>query len=95
MLFVIFCLDKPGMEEKRQEIMAAHRAYIATNPIKVVMLGPLTSDDGNRSIGSLFIVEAEDRTAVESFQKNDPFVAADLWETNEIRAFSKRVDNRD
>ena len=95
MLFVIFCIDKPDMEEKRREMLAVHQAYMATDPIKVVMLGPLTSDDGNRSIGSLFIVEAENRAAVEAFQKNDPFVAADLWETVEVRAFSKRVDNRD
>jgi hypothetical protein len=94
MLFVIFCIDRPGSADARAATMPAHIDYLATNPIRNVMSGPLTSDDGKSVIGSLYLVEASSRAEVEEFQKNDPLVAADIWETMEVRAFNKRVDNR-
>jgi uncharacterized protein len=94
MLFVIYCIDKPGAEATRAATMQAHRDYLASNPIKVVLSGPLTSDDGERVIGSFFLVEAADRAAVERFQHNDPLYHAGIWETAEVRAFAKRIDNR-
>lgn len=94
MLFTIFCIDKPGVAEKRKAVQNAHRDYLALSSIKLVMSGPLVDDDGETVVGSLYVVEAEDRAEVEAFQKDDPLVAADLWETIEVRAFLKRVDNR-
>ncbi len=46
-------------------------------------------------VGSLYLLEAPNRTAIEEFTKGDPLVAADIWTSIEIRAFNKRVDNRD
>lgn len=95
MLFVIHCIDKPGVESARAAAIADHVAYLATRPIKVVMSGPLTSDDGNRVSGSFFIVDAADRAAVEAFQSADPLYRAGIWAKVDVRAFQKRVDNRD
>jgi len=95
MLFTIHCIDKPGMAEKRKAVMPAHIEYLATNPIKLVMSGPLVADDGKAIVGSLYVVEAPDRAAVEAFQRDDPLVQADIWDRVEVRAFIKRVDNRD
>lgn len=94
MHFVIFCVDKPGIA-RDPAVMQAHVEYLNQSPIKNVMSGPLTNDDGEGVIGSLYIVEADSRKAIEDFQKDDPLVAADYWETVEVRAFNKRVDNRD
>jgi uncharacterized protein YciI len=75
--------------------MQAHVEYLNDSPIKNVMSGPLTGDDGEGVIGSLYVVEAESRQAIEDFQNDDPLVKADYWQTVEVRAFNKRVDNRD
>jgi uncharacterized protein len=75
--------------------MGAHREYLLQSPVKLVMSGPLVDDDGEAIVGSLYVVEAKNRAEIEAFQKDDPLVAADLWETVEVRAFLKRVDNRD
>ncbi len=75
--------------------MPAHRDYTATKPIKILLSGPLTSDDGESTLGSFFLVEANDRAEVEAFQQGDPLFQAGIWESIEVRAFSKRVDNRD
>jgi uncharacterized protein YciI len=94
-LFVIHCIDKPGMEAARAAAIQGHVAYLATRPIKVVMSGPLTSDDCARVVGSFFIVDAADRAQVERFQAADPLYQAGIWATIDVRAFDKRVDNRD
>ena len=95
MLFVIHCIDRPGAEAARAAAIPGHIAYLAARPIKVVMSGPLTSDDGARVVGSFFVVEAPDRAAVEVFQAADPLFRAGIWATIDVRAFDKRVDNRD
>mgnify|MGYP001158137420 FL=1 len=93
MHFVIFCIDKPGIT-RDPAVMQAHIDYLNQSPIKNVMSGPLTNDDGEGVIGSLYIVEAKNREAIEDFQKDDPLFKANYWQTTEIRAFNKRVDNR-
>ena len=95
MLFSIYCIDKPGMLETRKAAMPAHVEYLAKAPVTVRMSGPLVEDDGETIIGSLYIVEAPDRDAVDAFQRDDPLVAADIWERVEVRAFAKRLDNWD
>ncbi|MEE2999692.1 MAG: YciI family protein [Pseudomonadota bacterium] len=96
MLFTIFCIDKPNMAEKRAAAMPAHVEYLnAQTKIKNIMSGPLMDDEMENVIGSLYLLEAPDRTAIEEFTKGDPLVAADIWKSTEIRAFNKRVDNRD
>jgi len=95
MLFIIYCVDKPGAAELRAANMQAHRDYLATKPIKVLLSGPLTTDDGQGVVGSFFMVDAADRAHVERFQRNDPLFKASIWASMEVRAFVKRVDNRE
>ena len=91
MLFIMFCIDRPGAEEKRRQALPGHIEYLATKPIKIVMSGPLVSDDGAKTVGSLYMIEAADRAEVERFQRADPLYNADIWETVEVRAFNKRI----
>ena len=95
MLFIIYCVDKPGAAELRAANMQAHRDYLATKPIKVLLSGPLTTDDGQGVVGSFFMVDAADRAQVERFQRNDPMFKSGIWASIEVRAFAKRVDNRE
>ncbi|MBR0794975.1 hypothetical protein JQ615_06210 [Bradyrhizobium jicamae] len=41
-------------------------------------------------IGSLFLIEAADRTAVETFHHADPFFSAGIWERVSITGFIQR-----
>ena len=96
MLFVIFCIDKPNMENKRAEVMAAHIEYLnAQTKVKNQMSGPLMDDDMENIVGSLYLLEARNREEIEELMRHDPLVKADIWSSIEIRAFNKRVDNRD
>ena len=95
MLFVIHCMDKPDVLDTRLANMQAHKDYVNTKPIKLLLSGPLTADDGQTIIGSFFMVEAADRSEAETFQQNDPLFKAGIWESTAVHAFAKRVDNRE
>ena len=96
MLFTIFCIDKPNMAEKRAAAMPSHVEYLnAQTKIKNIMSGPLMDDEMMNVVGSLYILDAADRATIEEFTKGDPLVRANIWSSVEIRAFNKRVDNRD
>lgn len=93
MLFAIHGLDRPGALPTRLANYDAHKAFLADTSaygVRIVMSGPLTADDGTTMIGSLFIVEAEDRAKVEAFNAADPFRKADLWERVTITGFIRR-----
>lgn len=94
MNYVVHCLDFEGAVEKRLEHYEAHKAYLASAPVKTVISGPLLADDNETMIGSCFVLEADSLAAVEEFNRNDPFAKAGLWEHVSIRPFNKRVDNR-
>jgi uncharacterized protein len=93
MLFIIHGFDKKGDTKTRLDQYEAHKAFLADlTPygVKMVMSGPLTSDDEKTMIGSFMLVEAPDRQHVEAFNKADPFNQAGVWEHLTITAFLKR-----
>jgi uncharacterized protein YciI len=92
-LFAIHALDRDDALAVRLAHYDAHKAFLADTSrfgVRIVMSGPLMSDDGERMIGSLFLVEAQDRSAVEAFHAADPFLAAGIWQAVTITRFLKR-----
>lgn len=93
MLFAIHARDRAGALEKRLANYDAHKTFLSDTSrfgVKIVMSGPLTMDDGTTMIGSLFLVEAADRDAVEAFHHADPFFAAGIWDRVSITGFIRR-----
>ena len=93
MIWIIVCKDKKDSLSKRLAIIDKHREYLSLNPIKTLISGPLTHNDGKTMNGSFFMVEADEISEIYEFQKNDPLFRADVWEEVFISPFSKRVDN--
>ena len=81
MLYTIHCVDKPGRGEARKTNRTAHLGYISTYGDKVVQAGPLLSEDGESMIGSLLIMDFENRAEAEEFVSGDPYNMAGLFET--------------
>src|SRR5918997_4512784 len=76
MLFVVHALDRPDALTTPAKNYRAHRAHLdqaKTEGMEVVSAGPLVADDGETPIGSLLVFDANDRDAVESFCKADPY----------------------
>ncbi len=94
MHYVIHCLDHPDNVQRRLDNYEAHKAYLGTKPISIVISGPVLADDEATMIGSCFLVEAGSLGEAEAFNANDPFKKAGVWEKISIRPFLKRMDNR-
>ena len=93
MLFAIHAIDRAGALPTRLANYDAHKAFLSDTSrfgIKIVMSGPLVSDDGERMIGSLFLIEAPRRAEVEAFNRADPFAAVGIWERISIAGFIRR-----
>jgi uncharacterized protein YciI len=93
MLFAIHAVDRTGALPTRLANYDAHKTFLSDTSrfgVKIVMSGPLVSDDGATMIGSLFLIEAPGRGDVEAFNRADPFAAADIWEKVTITGFLRR-----
>ena len=92
MLFAVFALDKPNTADTRKAVHAEHVAHLkkaAEFGVTLTVGGPLVDDAGAGGIGSLMLIEAPDRAAVEKFNGADPLQA--VWSQVEIKRFDKRT----
>lgn len=78
--FAIHCLDKPLAAALRAESRPAHLAYLAGFTDQVFIAGPLIGPDGE-VMGSLLILEADDRRDAYAFAAADPYALAGLFQS--------------
>ncbi len=80
MLVGIMCFDKPGHVDLRMETREEHLEWIQGPAIKLKYAGPMLSDDGESSIGSLIIAEFEDLATARAVFAEDPYNKVGLFE---------------
>jgi uncharacterized protein YciI len=96
-LFAVHAIDRPDTLQLRLDHYAAHRAFVEDQEaqgITVILSGPLQSDDGELMTGSLFVLEACDRVAIDSFVANDPFTRQGVWGEVRISRFHPRKSKK-
>jgi uncharacterized protein len=88
MLFLVYSIDKPTIgKEIRRRTREAHLRYVRDHKSLVTYGGSLLNE-GGEMIGTLQIVEAANRAALDRFLKDDPYNREQLFETvtiNETR----------
>jgi uncharacterized protein YciI len=89
-LFVLACFDKPNSLDLRLATREAHLAYARENAAMIKVAGPML-DEAEGMAGSLFILDAPDRAAVEAFNAADPYQLADLFGQVDIRGFRASI----
>ncbi|HUL87646.1 MAG TPA: YciI family protein [Pseudolabrys sp.] len=93
MLFSVFTLDNPDAADKRKSVHAGHVEHLKNAKqfgVTITVGGPLVSDDGANSIGSLMVLDAPDRASAEKFNRADPFHQNGVWGKVEIRRFDRK-----
>jgi uncharacterized protein YciI len=93
MLFVIHAIDKKGGMPTRAKHYRDHRIHLdeaADYDVDVVTAGSLLADDGETPCGSVFVIDARDRAAVDAFVGSDPYHINGVWERVEIHGYSKK-----
>ena len=89
-IFVLTCIDHPGALARRMAAREKHLAYVRDHLSMVKLAGPLLDDAGEMA-GSMFIIEAADKAAVEAFSAADPYRLADVFERVEAHAWKVTV----
>lgn len=93
MLFVIHALDHEGGVPKRVQNYRDHRRHLdaaSSEGLEILSAGPLVAEDGETPIGSLIVVDAPDRAAVDAFCRTDPYQANGVWASVQVNAYVKR-----
>jgi uncharacterized protein YciI len=89
MLYAIICVDRSGALEVRKANRDAHLAHIKGADGAIVQAGPFLDADGEMC-GSLLIYQGE-RAGAEDWAAADPYNAAGLFRSVEIRPWKRVV----
>ena len=87
--YALICIDKPDHEALRAETRAAHLAYVAETGV-VAQAGALT-DEEDRMLGSLIILDVPDREAATRWGGSDPYFLAGLFQSVTLHRWKKVV----
>ncbi len=93
MLFVIHATDKTDGMATRAKFYRAHRIHLdkaEDYDVDVVTAGTLIADDGETPCGSVFVIDAKDRGAVDVFVRSDPYHVNQVWERVQIHGYNKK-----
>jgi uncharacterized protein YciI len=93
MLFVVHALDKKDILPTRAKHYRAHRIHLdraEDYSVDVITAGTLVDDDGETPVGSIFVIDAASRAAVDSFTRSDPYHLNGVWERVSIHGYNKK-----
>lgn len=92
MLFALICTDKPGRLQTRLDNRSAHLAWLESLGAGTRAAGPFLGPDGKPG-GSLVIVAADDMEAARALAAKDPYAAAGLFASVDIRPWNWVIKN--
>jgi uncharacterized protein YciI len=79
MLWAITCTDKPNTASVREQFLKPHREYLQSQKHILILAGATQNDNGTEAIGSLFIVNVDNRAEAKKFSDGDPFTQAGVF----------------
>jgi hypothetical protein len=89
MAFAIVCRDKPDHAAVRADNRPAHLDHLNAHKDRILAAGPLLSDDGERPVGSLLLMDFETAAEAEAFAAADPYAKAGLFAEVSITPWRK------
>ncbi len=86
--FAIHCIDKPDSLDLRVATRAEHLAYLQAINDRILVAGPLLDLEG-QPIGSLLIIEFDERKDAVAFAAADPYALVGLFASVAVTAWRK------
>lgn len=83
MHFVAILADRDDGLPTRLENRPAHIEWLKTVPVRIA--GPFLDPTGEKMIGTMFVIEAEDEAAARAVLASDPYAKADLFKSVDLR----------
>ena len=91
MPFAIFSHDKPGSLQLRNDTRPQHRKFLATQANVLLAAGPLMADDNSGGIGSLTVLDTDEREVAVRFAEKDPYFQVGLFESVRICRWKQTI----
>jgi uncharacterized protein len=88
-MFVVHCQDKPGAGQVRLDNRAAHLEFLKANLDKIVMAGPVQTEDRTGMVGSVLVLDFATRAELDGFLAQDPYAKAGLFESVTVLPYKK------
>ena len=83
MQFLVKAYDGENMLEKRMEVRPRHLEGMKSLSEQVICAGGLL-DEAGKMKGSALIMEFENRTALDEYLRNEPYVVEGVWQRIEV-----------
>lgn len=93
MHFVVHAVDRPDALATRAKFYRLHRIHLdeaGAREVVVTTAGTLVAADGETPVGSLFILEARNRTVIDAFTASDPYHSNGVWERVDVHYYNKK-----
>ncbi|MFK8252988.1 YciI family protein [Ancylobacter terrae] len=74
MPYMVIAEDAADTADLRAKVRPAHVAYLEAHLDTLIGAGAKLADDGVTALGSLYLIDTDDRAVAESFVANDPFM---------------------
>jgi uncharacterized protein YciI len=86
-IFAVRMFDAEDGELARDTHRAAHLAYVETIRDRILVAGPLASQQADVYDGSLAVLQVADRRELEAIINDDPYYRGGAWERYEVQVF--------
>lgn len=83
MQFVVKAYDGEGMLDKRMEVRPRHLEGMDKMREHIICAGGLLDDNG-KMIGSLLVMQFDNREELEDYLSHEPYIQEKVWEKIEI-----------
>lgn len=93
MPYLIDATDKPGVAGLRAAHRPDHLAFLAASLPVLLAAGAKLDDDGEKPLGSFYIVDVADRAAAAEFIGQDPYQRAGVFGSLVITRWRKGFFN--
>jgi len=97
MLYVVHALDKKDILPTRAKHYRDHSIHLdkaEAHAVDVVTAGTLVAEDGETPVGGIFVFDAKDRAAVDTFTQSDPYHVNGVWSASPSTATTRSAARR-
>jgi uncharacterized protein len=84
MLYIIYNEDREDGAAIRAAQREPHFAYLHSHEDSLILAGAMLGEDGEKRLGSVFLLNLPNRQAAEEFSRNEPFTKAGLFKSTKI-----------
>ncbi len=90
MPYLIYAIDHDGMDKVREAFRQKHRDHLGSIGKKLLGSGALLSEDGEKIIGGLSILDTSDKQEAQHFADGDPYRGAGIRKETTVIKWRRR-----